>query len=161
MTGRVATARKRRPVGFFKGTDMRTLLVPIDGSASGNRAVAHAVDNAQRLGDVRLLLLNVQPTLERGYPGGLLSPEVRERLQQAAQADAAAALALMDTAHLSYEFLVAFGQPAEVITRIAEERGCAGIVMGTRGLSEWANVFLGSTAFRVVQQSTIPVTLIH
>lgn len=140
---------------------MLTLLVAVDGSASGNRAVAYAVDMARRLGDVRLLLLNVQQTLERGFRGGLLNAEAREHLHKTAEEDAAAAQALVNAAQLSYEFLVVFGHPAEVITRVAVERGCFGIVMGTRGLGDWANVFLGSTAYKVVQESALPVTLVR
>ena len=141
---------------------MRTILVAVDGSASGNRAVECAVDMVRRQNDSKLLLLlNVQYAQERGNTGSLLSADWREQLHKAAQEDAAVARELADKAQLNHEFLVMFGQPAEVITRMGGERGCCGIVMGTRGLGNWANVFLGSTACKVVQQSTLPVTLVH
>jgi len=141
--------------------DMQTLLVGVDGSETGNRAVAHAVDLARRLGDVKLLLVNVQQTLERWYAGGLLNKEALSHLRQLGEQDARAARALVDAAGLNYEFEVLYGQPGEVLARTARERGCIGIVMGTRGLSDLAQVFLGSTAHKVVQLAEVPVTLIR
>lgn len=140
---------------------MRTLMVAVDGSASGHRAVAHAIDTARRLGDVKLLLLNVQQTLDRWHSGGLLKDEACEHLRGLAAQDSAEALRLVGEAQLTHEFLVLYGHPAEVITRVARERNCIGIVMGTRGLGDWAHVFLGSTAYKVVQLADVPVTLVH
>lgn len=139
---------------------MQTLLVAVDGSETGNRAVAHAITLARAMGHTKLLLLNVQPTLERWYAGGLLNREALEHLNQLGRHDGAAAQALADAAGLSYEFRALFGPPAEVITRVAKDEGCAGIVLGTRGLGEFEQVFLGLTAYKVVQLTEVPVTLV-
>lgn len=139
---------------------MRRLMVAVDGSEAGNRAVAHAIALARELADIKLLLLNVQPTLDRWYAGGLLNPEALAHLHQLGQQDGAKALALVDAAGLTYEFRVLFGHPPEVITRIAREEACMGIVMGSRGLGELEQALLGSTAFKVVQLSDVPVTLV-
>jgi len=140
---------------------MRKLLVPVDGSAVANRAVAHAVELAHGLGDTKLVLVNVQQTLERRYAHGLLNKEALTHLQRAGEGEAAEARALLDHAGLLYDFEVVFGQPAEVIARIAKEQGCSGIVMGTRGLGELQNVLLGSTAYKLVQIAEVPVTLVR
>lgn len=139
---------------------MQKLLVAVDGSETGNRAVSHAIALARGLGNMKLLLLNVQPTLERWYTGGLLNREALDHLNQLGRHDGAAAQALADAAGLSYEFRVLFGHPAEVITRVASDEGCVGIVLGTRGLGEFEQVFLGSTAYKVVQLTQVPVTLV-
>lgn len=139
---------------------MQTLLVAVDGSKTGNRGVVHAIEIARRFGNTKLLLINVQQTLERWYAGGLLNKEALAHLQQLGEQDAAAARALIDAAGLSYEFRVLFGQPGEVIARVAREQGCIGIVMGTRGLGEVEQAFLGSTAHKVVQLADVPVTLV-
>ncbi len=139
---------------------MRTMLVAVDGSATANRAVAHAIDLARRLGDVKLLLVNVQHTLERWYAGGLLNKEAVEHLRLLGEQDGREARALVDAAGLNYEFDVMYGQPGEVLARIARERGCMGIVMGTRGLGELEQVLLGSTAHKVVHLADVPVTLV-
>lgn len=140
---------------------MRTLLVAVDGSASGQRAVAHALETARSSADIKLLLLNVQQTLERWHAGGLLNEQARAHLSEMGREDLAQALRMVDEARVSYECQVQFGDPPEVISRLARERGCIGIVMGTRGLGDWANVFLGSTAYKVVQLADVPVTLVH
>ena len=139
---------------------MQTLLVAVDGSDTGNRAVAHAIEVARRRGDTKLLLVNVQETLEHWHSGGLLNADVLAQLQQHGEKDAVAARALVDAAGLNYEFKVMFGRAGEVITRLASEKGCIGIVMGTRGLGDMAEVFLGSTAHKVVQMAEVPVTLV-
>ncbi len=139
---------------------MQTLLVAVDGSETGNRAVAHAIEIARRFGNTKLLLINVQQALERWYAGGLLNKEALAHLQHLGEQDAVAARALIDAAGLSYEFRVLFGQPGEVIARLAREQGCIGVVLGTRGLGALEQVFLGSTAYKVVQLADVPVTLV-
>ncbi|HSQ73084.1 MAG TPA: universal stress protein [Rubrivivax sp.] len=139
---------------------MRKILVPIDGSEACLRALTHAIEMARAAGNVKLVLVNVQQTLERWYAGGLLNKEALTHLQQLGEADAAKARALIDHSGLTYEFDVLFGHPGEVIARIAKEQGCIGIVMGTRGLSDLGHAFLGSTAHKVIQLSEVPVTLV-
>jgi nucleotide-binding universal stress UspA family protein len=140
--------------------DVRILLVAVDGSDTGNRAVAHAIEIARGFGDTKLLLVNVQQTLERWYAGGLLNKEALAHLQHLGEEDAAAARALIDAAGLNYEFKVLFGQPGEVIARIAKEQDCIGVVMGTRGMGSLGQVFLGSTAHKVLQLADVPLTLV-
>jgi len=139
---------------------VRKVLIPIDGSEASLRALAHAIDWAHASGRLKLVLVNVQQTLERWYAGGLLNKEALAHLQQQGEADAAKARALVDAAGLTYEFTVLFGQPGEVIARVAKEQGCVGIVMGTRGLSDLEHLFLGSTAHKVIQLAEVPVTLV-
>ncbi len=139
---------------------MRKILVPVDGSEACLRALRHAIDMAQSAGNVKIVLVNVQQTLERWYAGGLLNKEALTHLQQLGEADAREARTLVDAAGLTYELMVLFGQPGEVIARVAKEQACVGIVMGTRGLSDLDHVFLGSTAHKVIQLSEVPVTLV-
>jgi len=55
---------------------------------------------------------------------------------------------------------VPFGHPGELVARTAKEQGCSAIVMGTRGLGDLENVFVGSTAYKVIQLAEMPVTLV-
>ena len=139
---------------------MHKLLVPVDGSAIADRAVAHAIELARRLGRTSVLLLSVQQTLERWYKHGLLNPEALEHLHQLGEADAKQARALLEASGLPYEFKVLFGHPGELIARTAKEQACDAIVMGTRGLGDLQNVFVGSTAYKVIQLAQVPVTLV-
>jgi nucleotide-binding universal stress UspA family protein len=53
------------------------------------------------------------------------------------------------------------GDPADIIVQTAKEQKCDLIVMGTHGHGGIADVLIGSTAKRVVRQSTIPVLVIR
>lgn len=139
---------------------MRKILVPVDGSEACLRALKHAIDMAHAPGNLKIVLVNVQQTLERWYTGGLLNKEALAHLKELGEADAKEARVLVDAAGLTYELMVLFGQPGEVIARVAKEQACIGIVMGTRGLSDLDNIFLGSTAHKVIQLSEVPVTLV-
>ena len=59
------------------------------------------------------------------------------------------------------EVLILNGEPAEIIVQTAKDRDCDLIVMGTHGHSGITDVLIGSTAKRVVRQSTIPVLVIR
>jgi nucleotide-binding universal stress UspA family protein len=139
---------------------MKKLLIPVDGSDNANRAVAHAIERAEAAPGTQIVLLNVQEQLERWYSHGLNSDASRQHLKAAGEQESAQARKLLDDAGCLYEFLITFGKPAEVIARVAKEQACTGIVMGTRGLGDVESVFLGSTAFKVVHLSEIPVTLV-
>jgi nucleotide-binding universal stress UspA family protein len=49
--------------------------------------------------------------------------------------------------------------PSELV-KYAEEKGCDGIIMGTRGLGPIGNLVMGSVATKVIHLTTLPVTLI-
>jgi nucleotide-binding universal stress UspA family protein len=59
------------------------------------------------------------------------------------------------------EILIRPGTPAEVIVDTAQELNCDLIVMGTRGHGTFTDVFVGSTAKRVIKNSAIPVLVIR
>ncbi len=62
---------------------------------------------------------------------------------------------------LEDEILVETGNPVEVILRVATEKSCDLIVMGTHGRGSLADAMLGSTARRVVRRSTTPVLVVR
>ncbi|MCC7218991.1 MAG: universal stress protein [Burkholderiales bacterium] len=139
---------------------MRTLLVPTDGSVVALRALRYAIELARGLKDARILLLNVQPELERWYVHGLLNPEAVAHLRAEGENESAEARALLGQTNLLHDFEVMYGPPAAVIVRVANEQRCDAIIMGTRGLSDVASAFLGSTAHGVIQLAEVPVTLV-
>ena len=81
--------------------------------------------------------------------------EVLEAFSEEAKANGEAEAFFTD------EILIKNGPPAEVIVDTAKGRGCDLIVVGTHGHSAIADVLIGSTAKRVVRQSTIPVLVIR
>jgi nucleotide-binding universal stress UspA family protein len=51
--------------------------------------------------------------------------------------------------------------PLEVIARVAEEKGCEAIVMGTRGQSELKSLVMGGVGMKVIHLAHVPVTLVR
>ena len=66
-----------------------------------------------------------------------------------------------DQTFVTDEILIKNGTPAEVIVETSQELKCDLIVMGTHGQSSFADVFVGSTAKRVIKNSPIPVLVIR
>ena len=59
------------------------------------------------------------------------------------------------------EILVERGNPVEVILRVAAEKSCDLIVMGTHGRGSLADAMMGSTARRVIRRSVKPVLVVR
>ena len=59
------------------------------------------------------------------------------------------------------EILGREGDPASVVTEVASSSNVSLIAMGTRGLSKFKQLLLGSTAQRVVQHATCPVLTVR
>jgi nucleotide-binding universal stress UspA family protein len=66
-----------------------------------------------------------------------------------------------DQAFVTDEILIKNGDAAEIIVQTAKEQKCDLIVMGTHGHGSITDVLIGSTAKRVVRQSTIPVLVVR
>lgn len=137
------------------------ILIPVDGSARSLTAVRFAASTLARANpDLEIHLLNVQPPLPSAAATFVDSAIVRDfHLEEGAKA-LAAARKLLDDSGLRYVSNTVVGEPAETIAVYAEQRDCAGIVMGTRGLGHAAGLLLGSVAHKVLQLSKVPVTLV-
>ena len=87
--------------------------------------------------------------------GHVALKEALEAFSEEAKADGEAQAFVTD------EILIKNGDPAEIIIETAQDRKCDLIVMGTHGHGVITDVLIGSTAKRVVRQSTIPVLVIR
>ncbi len=56
---------------------------------------------------------------------------------------------------------VAHGQTPRAILDVAEEIGAGMIVMGTRGLSDWGRLLMGSVAHKVMHLAECPVLIVR
>ena len=141
---------------------MRKLLVPIDGSENATRALDYALRLAKEKGPIELHLVTVHPEpLIYGEIQVYVSKEKMDEMQKAHSEDilrpAMEAAAAAGVPHTS-EILI--GDTAPMIVAKAEELGCDGIVMGTRGLGAMGNLVMGSVATKVIHLTKLPVTLI-
>jgi nucleotide-binding universal stress UspA family protein len=55
---------------------------------------------------------------------------------------------------------ILIGDVPTVLVGYAEEKGCDGIIMATRGMSAIGNLVMGSVATKVIHLTKLPVTLL-
>jgi nucleotide-binding universal stress UspA family protein len=130
------------------------ILLTVDGSAQAERATDVAAAEAKLHGsEVLVLHVREKEFLPRG---GVIdvesSPEAMELIDSTAKR-------LKDQGvNVRGEILVStIGGVAKVIVEAARSEGADLVVMGTRGLSEWGGLILGSVTHRVLHLSEVPV----
>jgi nucleotide-binding universal stress UspA family protein len=163
---------------------IKTILYATDLSENARFAAAYAFSQADAYG-ARLIMLHVLPEmpeiLDRGVVG-YIDEDQWEAIKQNHFQEAKAALIGKRNDHAvvhevldqfsrkaasgsaetsSDDILVEKGNPVEVILRVAKEKNCDLIVMGTHGRGSLADAMLGSTARRVVRRSTTPVLVVR
>jgi nucleotide-binding universal stress UspA family protein len=139
------------------------IVVPVDGSAPANRAVAHALSIVAGQPGAEIILVNVQnlQTLDISDISGVMTVEV-DRGLAARQSRTALrkAINLCRKAQAAFVARAEIGAPADAIVHVTHEVGGDQIVMGTRGLGSLGNLFLGSVATQAVKLAEVPVTLV-
>ena len=124
------------------------ILIPVDGSACGERAAGFGLEIARRL-RARVVLTNAlieYATIKDGHR--TLGPS----------SDRAKALGV------TFETRLAEGRYLSVgdgILEAGQETGCDLIVMGTHGREGLGRLLLGSVAERVSRQASVPVMLLR
>ncbi|WP_333839089.1 universal stress protein [Pelomicrobium sp.] len=141
---------------------MPKLLVPVDGSENSLRAVDFVIKKAGWYREpVEIHLLNVQPPIVSGNVTMFISQDqLNDYYQEEGLKALASARAKLDAARVPYKHHILVGDPAEMITRFARERGCDQILMGTRGLGAIGSLLLGSVATKVIHLADVPVLLV-
>ena len=122
--------------------EYKKIIVPVDGSPEGGRALDHAVYLA-KLSGASLCLLHVadlnrkMSLLERAWTGGGVPPEIQ------------------------MSSVVEVGAPPDTILDVAKRENADVIVMGSRGLSPMETVVLGGVSHYVLHYATIPVLIVR
>jgi nucleotide-binding universal stress UspA family protein len=141
----------------------RRILVPLDGSAFAEEALAYAVALSPHYSPM-LLLRVIAGERERSSPkhayGGSSDDEVRKERQPALEYLVETATKLREKGALVRPVAsVAVGDPAEQIVRTAHERGYNLIVMSSHGRGAVGRIAYGSVADRVARTSPVPVLI--
>lgn len=138
------------------------ILIPVDGSASANRALENVIASAAMLKEVpQVFLLNVQWKLATGNVKLFISQEtINDYYREQGMAALSAARARLDAAGLAYSYHVSVGTPAEAIVQYAQEQKIDQIVMGAQGESKLTMILLGSVAAKVAHLAPMPVLLV-
>ena len=141
-------------------TEMKAILVPVDGSANSDRAVAHALELIAGGLATELHFLNVQPNF-----GGAVSAFVDRGAIDSYRRDEgnkalASAVELAKKAGVAAKVHIGVGRTGAVVKDFAKKLKAGTVIMGTRGHTGLAGVLLGSVAQDVIAHSDTPVTLV-
>lgn len=138
------------------------ILIPIDGSASANRAVDQVIATAQLLKDApQIFLLNVQWNIASGNVKLFISHKtIDDYYCEQGLAALAAAREKLDAAGLAYAYHISIGTPAEAIVQYAQEQQVDQITMGAHGQNALSALLLGSVVNKVLHLAAMPVLLV-
>ena len=144
--------------------DVRSILLPTDFSECAGHAVPAAASLA-RLTGARLVCLHVvepvvPPVSWTPVAEPLPSAEIGEQLEDAAARELPKIAASEECAGLEVEDVVAHGEAASEIVRVARERGVDLIVISSHGRTGLGRILFGSTAESVVRHAPCPVLVV-
>lgn len=143
---------------------MQHIMVPIDGSAVANRALAFAIErakihNAQITVAFAVNRLSVAMATATPYTHVDPTP-LLEALDAEANAVLDAGESLVESARISHKRAKLDGTAASAILNCAKETKPDCIVMGTSGRRGFERIALGSTAEGVIRASGVPVFVV-
>jgi nucleotide-binding universal stress UspA family protein len=151
---------------------MKTILVPLDGSALAEQVLASVRMLAPRMG-AKVTLLHVVPETDRAQLALEFEPDDSQAPPRAPRADAWDTLRQTAERYLEQQVAqlriagvaatgeVQFGAPAEVIAAVAERVQAALIAMVTHGYSGLKRWALGSVTDKLVHATNIPVFVVR
>jgi len=139
---------------------MKRYLVPVDGSDCALRALSYAAERA-RDAKAEVHALHVEPPPHyqeaRIYA---MREDIAQIHEQARQRVLKDATDLLERERIPHAAHTADGEIAHTIADFAQQQKFDEIVMGTRGMTAFGQILLGSVASRVVHFVKIPVTLV-
>ena len=122
---------------------IKKILVPVDGSVGGCKAVDEALFIAEKC-DAELDFVYVASNINKDIPSHIVFDRIWEKLSDERKA----------RKH------VKSGNIARSILDVADEQGSDMIVMGSRGLGLLKGVLIGSVSQKVIEEAKIPVMVV-
>ncbi len=135
----------------------KRIVLAVDGSESASKAISSAAELAKASdGEIRVFNVREVDVAKLGAARAETAKEAAELVngvvhdlhQQGVKASANATSA-------------AFGRAAQEIIEEAKSFGADLIVMGSRGLSDFSSLLLGSVAHKVIQHAGCPVLVVR
>ena len=122
---------------------IKKILVPVDGSVNGCKAVDEAIYLASKC-KAKMDFVYVASEINKDIPSHLVFDKIWAKLPEDIEA----------AKH------VETGSIPKAILKVADSEGSDMIIMGSRGLGLFKGVLLGSVSQKVVEESKIPVMVI-
>lgn len=137
------------------------VLVATGGSPWSDKAVRYAIDLARDYA-LELVILHVIADTPPYFiaEAGTSMDHVLAGNEEAGRQVLAEAVAWAAESDVSCQTELAWGRVAEVICRVAQEHGCDLIVVGSRGLTGFKRLMLGSISNAVAAKAPCPVLVV-
>ena len=133
------------------------ILLAVDGSEHSIKAVPVAGELARRYGGEVIVLHVREHEITWGADIDVETAEEARSLVDGVVRE----LKDSDTNVRGEVVRVPLGQTPRAILDMAREEGAGLIVMGTRGLSDWGRLLMGSVAHKVVHLAEVPVLVVR
>lgn len=137
----------------------KRILLPMDGSEHSRLALRHAVALARCSGG-HVVLMHCYGEIPSLVGGEAREELIRECTREAEQL-LAEPRALLDELAVSSSVRIAEGSPGRAVVQVCAAEGCDAIVMGSRGLSEFEGMLMGSVTHQVLQLARVPVLVVR
>ncbi len=140
---------------------MFKVLIPVDGSACSDRAVAQFIQHAGWFRELpEIHLLHVHAPIPVGRVQKHIGHETLEAYyREESEELLTSAEAILNEAGLVFQRHIHVGPAAEIIVKQARELGCDIVFMGTHGRGALPAALLGSVASKVLHLADRPVML--
>jgi nucleotide-binding universal stress UspA family protein len=134
-------------------------LNPVDGSDHSRRSTEYAITFAKQF-KARIILLHCH----NHFPVVLSEPYYQQAMDEIitdSQLLIQPYETLLETAGVEYEIRILEGLPGSSIAKIAEKEAIDMVIMGSRGVSDFQGLFLGSVAHQVLHKcNACPVFIV-
>lgn len=137
------------------------VMIPFDGSSAALEAVGEVIRMADEGLSLNVLLANVQEPASLYELMVAHDPAVIEAVSAQAGAHVLeAATERLAAAQITFETVVAQGDPAHALLDLLEDQDCDLVVMGARGQTTLRRAALGSVANEVLHGAGVPVMIV-
>ncbi|WP_100182029.1 universal stress protein [Candidatus Nitrosotenuis aquarius] len=136
---------------------IQKILVPLDGSDNSLRGLRHAITVAQPTGATitGLYVVNIHPKEVIRF-----NPQQRKKEISFAERVIAEATNLAARSGVNFKPKTDSGNPAEKITKMANDGDYDLVVIGSRGRGARKEMFLGSVSNHVLHKADAPVMIV-
>lgn len=136
---------------------MGDYVVGYDGSDCAKAALKVAADLAAATGAGLVIVFGYEPpSMRAGGPVGYQ----KDAIEALGEERLAEAKAILGDSTVSVETLPVPELPADAVIDVATDRGASLIVIGTRGETPLMGAILGSTAYKLLHRSPIPILVV-
>ncbi|WP_299978338.1 universal stress protein [Desulfobacula sp.] len=135
--------------------EIKTILNPVDGSDHSIRSTEYAIKLAKLL-DAEIILLHCHAR----FPIVLAEPYFQQAINEINKASEELVepfITMLEQGEVKFDVRILEGTPGNIITDVSKIEKIDLIVMGSRGVTNFTGLFLGSVAHQVLHKSDCPV----